>query len=96
MFAASRDPTRIDECLFASRSDHAVATRSIVSLCGNTECGVTINTPVACNVGSITCPKCNTNTELDSLFKGRGKYAAKKNGKKKSQEVKIPDYFKKP
>ena len=66
-------------------------TRSIVSLCGNTECGVAINTAVvAHNVGSITCPKCNTDTRLDFLIKTRGK------AKKKSQEVKIPDYFKKP
>ena len=93
MFAASRDPTRIDECLFASRSDHAKPTRSIVSLCGNTctECGVAINTPVAQEGSSlITCPKCNTSTKLDVLTKQRGK------NKKKPQETKIHAYFKKP
>ena len=71
MFAASRDPTRIDECLFASRSDLALATRSIVSLCGNTECGVTINTAVATNVFSVTCPKCNTDTKLARIAQMR-------------------------
>ena len=93
MFAASRDPTRIDECLFASRSDHAMPTRSIVSLGGNTECGVTINyTALQQQPASIivTCPKCNTDTRLDNLNKMRGK------AKKKSQEGKMHDYFQRP
>ena len=37
------DPTRIDECLFASNAGDAKCTRFSVSLCENPECGVSID-----------------------------------------------------
>ena len=65
VFAVSRDPTRIDECLFASEAGPAKCTRSVVSLCGNPECGVTFSSPVpAKRLDVVTCPMCKFETKL--------------------------------
>ena len=79
VFAVSRDPTRIDECLFASNAGDAKCTRSLVSLCENPECGVIFSSPVSAVVASlVACPICKIETTLPSMRAQRGSKASQR------------------